>query len=169
MKTYLHLALAAVVLALSASSCKKDGPEAGLPAATQEGKNTFGCLVDGQLFVPLPPAGINSSRRDPLEASKYRTDILVSGRGNGYVDFALRNAFQPGTYSLGETRSAKYGRYQFGSIDYYTDAAHPGTVTLTRIDTVARIASGTFQFTALDYQSGKTVTVTDGRFDVHLK
>ncbi|MDQ2770013.1 MAG: DUF6252 family protein [Bacteroidota bacterium] len=167
MKTYLHLALAAVLL--SASSCKKDGPEAGLPAATQEGKNTFGCLVDGQLFVPLPPAGINSSSRDPLEASKYRTDILVSGRGNGYVDFALRNAFQPGTYSLGETRTGSYGSHDVSAGTYYTDAAHSGTVTLTRIDTVARIASGTFQFTALDFRSGKTVTVTDGRFDVRLK
>ncbi len=80
----------------------------------------------------------------------------------------MRNAFQPGTYSLSEIRSAMYGRCALGSNEYYTDAAHPGTVTLTRIDTVAKIASGTFQFTALDYQSGKTVTVTDGRFDVRL-
>ncbi len=169
MRTYRHLALAAVVLALSASSCKKDGPAASLPAATQEGKNTFGCLVDGQPFVPKPPTGIFSSRRDPLEAYIYRTDLLISARGDGKVDFALRNTFQPGTYTIGETQSAKYGRYGFGADDYFTDTAHTGTVTLTRIDTVAGIAAGTFQFTALDYQSGKTVTVTDGRFDVRLK
>jgi len=166
MKPSLCLGLAAALLV---AACKKDAPEAGLPPATQSGANTFGCLVDGQLFVPLPPQGINSSRREPLEASLYRTDVLVSARGNGGIDFALRNAFRPGVYSIGETQSARYGRYAFGSNEYYTNTAHTGTVTLTRIDTVARVAAGTFQFTALDYQSGKTVTVTDGRFDVRLK
>ncbi|MDQ2770011.1 MAG: DUF6252 family protein [Bacteroidota bacterium] len=165
MRTYLFLSLAAV---LFTAACKKDGPEAGLPAATQEGKNTFGCLVDGQLFVPLPPAGINSSHREPLEASLYRTDILVSGRGNGYVDFALRNAFRPGTYNLGETYTGSSGRYEISAGAYYTNTVYTGTVTLTRIDTVAKIAAGTFQFTALN-RSGKTVTVTNGCFDVRLK
>ena len=154
---------------LLAAGCKKDGPEAGLPAATQEGKNTFGCLVDGQVFVPKPGQAISITKREPLEASIYRIDLLVSGMGNGHVEFALRNAFRPGTYSLSEIQSASYGRYQFGSNDYYTTAAHAGTVTLTRIDTVAKVAAGTFQFTALDYQSGKTVIVTDGRFDVRLR
>ncbi len=168
MRTYLHLALAAVVLALSASSCKKDGPAAGLPAATQEGKNTFGCLVDGQLFVPKPGGVFSITKRDPLEASIYRTDLLVSASGDGYVDFALRNAFRPGTYPLGETRTGGYGLYQISAGDYNTDATHTGTVTLTRIDTVAKIAAGTFQFTGLN-RNGQTVTVTDGRFDVRLK
>ena len=118
--------------------------------------------------MPLPPQGINFAKREPLEASLYHTDILVSGRGNGYVDFALRNAFQPGTYALGDTNANGYAAYRISAGDYYTDANHKGTVTLTRIDTVARIAAGTFQFTALN-RSGKTVTVTDGRFDVRLK
>ncbi|MFD2719415.1 DUF6252 family protein [Hymenobacter monticola] len=155
--------------ALLAAACKKDAPDAGLPAATQEGRNTFGCLVDGQAFGPKPPTGINSSSRDPLEASIYRTDVLVSARGGGYVEFALRNAFRPGTYPLGETQTASYGSYIINGISHYTTATYPGTVTLTRIDTVARIAAGTFEFTALDYRSGKTVTVTQGRFDVRLK
>ena len=157
-----------LAVALAASSCKKDGPEAGLPAATQEGKNTFGCLVDGKPFGPMPPAGINSSRREPLEASIYRTDLLVSARGEGYVDFALRKAFRPGTYPLGDTNANGYAAYRISAGDYYTDAVHTGTLTLTRIDTVARIAAGTFQFTALD-RNGQTVTVTEGRFDVRLK
>jgi len=166
MKPSLTAALAAVLLL---AACKKDDPDNGLPAATQEGKNTFGCLVDGQVFVPLPPQGINTSSRDPLEASIYRTDLLVSGRGNGYVDFALRNAFRPGTYSLGETRTGNYAAHRISAGDYDTDATHTGTVTLTRIDTVAKIAAGTFQFKGLDFRSGKTVTVTEGRFDVRLK
>ena len=162
MKTVLFCMLVLLV------GCHKD-EGSPLPKATQTGENTFGCLVDGKAFGPLPPQGITSSRRKPLEASLYRTDLLISARGNGGVDFALRNAFQPGTYPIRETNSASYGRYAFGSDDYYTDGAHTGTVTLTRMDTVAKVASGTFQFTALNYQSGKTVAITEGRFDVRLK
>ena len=165
MKTCLLLGLAAMLLA---AGCKKDDPTAGLPAATQTGANTFGCLVDGKVFVPLPPQAINSSHRDPLEASLYRTDIIVSARGEGYVDFALRRAFQPGTYAIGETRTGSYGSYDVSAGSYYTTSTYMGTVTLTRIDTVARIAAGTFQFTAVN-RDGKTVTVTDGRFDVRLR
>lgn len=43
-----------------------------------------------------------------------------------------------------------------------------GSVTLTRIDTVAKIAAGTFQFTGVN-RNGQTVSVTEGRFNVSLK
>ena len=147
--------------------CKKEELDA-LPKATQSGQHTFGCLVDGQAFGPLPPQGINFSKREPLEASIYRTDLLVSARGNGYVDFALRNAFRPGTYPLGEGQTGSYASRRTSAMDYNTDAAHPGTVTLTRIDTVAKVAAGTFKFTGVS-RTGQTVTVTEGRFDVRLK
>ena len=48
MKPYLPL-LAAL---LGLSQCTKDDPEAGLPSATQTGANTFGCLVNGQVWTP---------------------------------------------------------------------------------------------------------------------
>ena len=161
------LPLVLLAVAVATSSCKKEEVDA-LPKATQSGQHTFGCLVDGKAFVPLPPQGINSVKREPLEASIYRTDLLVSANGDGYVDFALRNAFQPGTYPLGETRTGSYGNYDASAGSYYTDATHAGTVTLTRIDTVAKIAAGTFQFTGVN-RTGQTVTVTEGRFDVRLK
>ena len=164
MNKYLFICCAAL---LSASSCKKDEIEA-LPKATQSGQHTFGCLVDGKAVGPKPPQGINFSKREPLEASIYRTDLLVSSLGNGYVEFALRNAFRPGTYPLGEGQTGSYASRRTSAMDYNTDAAHPGTVTLTRIDTVAKVAAGTFKFTGVS-RTGQTVTVTEGRFDVRLK
>ncbi|WP_345073973.1 hypothetical protein [Hymenobacter fastidiosus] len=53
---------------LSAAACKKETEVDALPKATQEGKHTFGCLVDGKAFVPKPNQGISSSTREPLEA-----------------------------------------------------------------------------------------------------
>ena len=165
MKTRLLL----LFVLLAGAGCQKDAPDAGLPPATREGKNTFGCLVDGQPFGPKPPLGINSRRREPLEASTYRTHLLVSARGDGGVDIALHNALQPGTYPIGEMRTARFGRYAFGSDEYSTNVVHTGTVTLTRIDTVAKVVAGTFQFTAINHHTGQTVTLTGGRFDVRLQ
>ena len=84
------------------------------------------------------------------------------------MDFALRNAFQPGTYPLGETLTGSYGSHRISSGAYYTTTNYKGSVTLTRIDTVAKIAAGTFQFTGVN-RTGQTVTVSEGRFDVRLK
>ena len=164
-----HFLFSLVAVALAAASCKKETEADALPKATQAGLHTFGCLVDGKAFGPTPPQGINSVRREPLEASIYLTDLFVSASGEGYVYFALRGAFQPGTYPLGETRTGSYGLYQVSAGNYDTNATHTGTVTLTRIDTVARIAAGTFQFTAFNHRNGQTVTVTEGRFDVRLR
>ncbi|TGE17845.1 DUF6252 family protein [Hymenobacter elongatus] len=156
-------------LSLLSTACEKETEADALPKATQEGQHTFGCLVDGKAFVPKTAQATSITRRAPLEAYIYRTDLLVSAMGGGYVEFALRNAFKPGTYTLGETSSGSYGSHAVSGARYDTNLDYPGTVTLTRIDTVAKIAAGTFQFTASDYRSGKTITITQGRFDVRLK
>ena len=64
MRTYLFLSLAVVLLT---AACTKDGPEADLPATTQEGKNTAGFLLNGQPWLPkgsilgTNPSGINAT------------------------------------------------------------------------------------------------------------
>lgn len=45
------------LILLSTSSCKDDddtptNPVDQLPPATQTGENTFGCLLDGEVFIP---------------------------------------------------------------------------------------------------------------------
>ncbi len=47
------------------------------------------------------------------------------------------------------------------STNYYTDAANTGTVAVTRFDTVARVAGGTFAYTARA-ATGHLVHVTNG-------
>lgn len=49
---------------------------------------------------------------------------------------------------------------------YTTDSSYVGKLTITRCDNINHIYSGTFFFTAIDPNTGKTVNVTDGRFDV---
>ncbi len=47
---------------------------------------------------------------------------------------------------------------------YYTDATHPATVEITRLDLVNRVVSGRFAFT-LEAPGCEKVVVTEGRFD----
>ncbi|GAA3938419.1 hypothetical protein GCM10022406_23220 [Hymenobacter algoricola] len=49
---------------LGLSQCKKKvpTPEDQLPAATQEGRHIFGCLVDGQVWIPNGNNGTSNFR-----------------------------------------------------------------------------------------------------------
>ena len=51
----LKITAMALLLAASAHSCKKEEPT--LPPETQTGKNTFGCYVNGVLFLNDAPKG----------------------------------------------------------------------------------------------------------------
>lgn len=168
MKPFLTILFAFALLAAT-TSCEKEEVDA-LPKATQEGKNTFGCLVDGNAYIPTLGSAISINSRELLEAYIYQhRDLVVSAKGGGAITIILRNRFAPGTYPLGYLQAGNYSTYTISGRTHYTDVDHMGTVTLTRIDTVAKIAAGTFEFTALDYQSGKIVTITEGRFDVRLR
>lgn len=48
-----------------------------------------------------------------------------------------------------------------------TGPAYPGQLTITRLDTVARIVAGTYEFKAKQLGGAVTVSVTEGRFDLH--
>jgi hypothetical protein len=47
-----------------------------------------------------------------------------------------------------------------------TSFIHTGKIQFSRIDTLNRIVSGRFEFSAIDNNTAKTINVTDGRFDV---
>ena len=66
----------AVLLLLG--SCAKDSPEAGLPKATQEGKNTADCLINGERFVATG-YGPGLSRVGPLRCMVPTCDGVFSG------------------------------------------------------------------------------------------
>lgn len=62
-KQTIRLLLLPLLCLLLTPSCKKDKvpPLEQLPAATQEDKNTFGCLVNGKAFTPQSRGLFNGS------------------------------------------------------------------------------------------------------------
>ena len=166
-----HTLIVLVIVISLFSNCKKDK----LPKATQSGNNTFGCKIDGALFKPSergglfgsPPVTVDNLRLNGFTLqAKYYGDGADTKRRS--VTIYLEYLRGTGTFTL--NGGPNIGVYEFdyagGPPRYATDAAHTGSVTITRCDTVNRIYSGTFFFTAIDKNTGKVVKVTDGRFDV---
>ena len=186
MQQWLFLSLAALLLA---AGCKKDDPEASLPPATQEGKNTAGCLINGQPFVasgfgsgPGRVAGIAGGF---AEDSLYRLRLNGKAGGKEYslivfvANFPRTGKPLAGTYQLNEDTpywpQEIFSRCQshatvmpndYAGGLYGTTSIYTGQVQITRADKLHNIASGTFEFTAVNnLDPNKTLRVTSGRFD----
>jgi hypothetical protein len=163
------------------TACKKEVDE--LPPATQTGANTFGARVDGKVWVtqgfgPFPA-------NDILEARMSGHDITINARNfsssptETEFQLTIYNVTAPGTYLFNNDVShpngtASYGYYVKRKMtpenEWLTSSSYTGSVTITRIDDVNMIVSGTFQFTALNiYNSPQPISVTDGRFDVRIQ
>ncbi len=163
------LSLFAICSLLLLVSCQKEK----LPKATEKGKDTFGCKIDGKVFVPkdaltypvLPglTATYNENGKtleiystEPNNGSKRSISIIIQ-------------EIQKGNNVLNETNKAQVFLFMDNQPDQYyeTNAATGGTLTITRLDTVANIISGTFSFqAALRPDNIKTLNVTNGRFDI---
>ena len=177
MKLPLYLAL---LLLTQCSKCKNDPTPADsasqLPPATQTGANTFGCLVNGQPYVPKGNTGASNFgvtydpgfRGGTVAIETYRVE------GGGLtkflsIDAAPVNAV--GNYSLnlglgvGEVLYSSGGVQPCGFMYDSRDVTHrKATLNITRFDRNSRIIAGTFD--AVIARNGcDTLKITQGRFD----
>ncbi|MES1215061.1 MAG: DUF6252 family protein [Bacteroidota bacterium] len=162
-------------------SCKKEVTE--LPPVTQTGANTFGCKVDGKFWVP---AGFGILPTAPtLEARFIGSDLRLNARNfsssptETEFEFFIKDVTKPNTYLLNTTVGypssvASYAYYVHRKFspdnEWITSAQYTGSVTISKIDSVSRFISGTFEFQAINiYNSPQPMSITEGRFDVKLK
>ncbi|MCU0352414.1 MAG: DUF6252 family protein [Cytophagales bacterium] len=165
-------------------SCKKENTEP-LPEATQVGANTLGCKVNGRNWVAQDSNepfnrtfGVEGGYQGALVDS-IRNCVWIEARRNDgtLLHLYMRRVDKPGIYPLrlltdgrpGALVPYDYGFYFDSSVSYMTKPSHTGTVTVTRADPTNGIVSGTFEFTASDPKNQRTVTITDGRFDVKTR
>lgn len=193
MKKYLP-----VIIIFCFCSCIKDDTKVTftLPAETQSGKNTFGCLLNStvcmnygrECFLFAAPC------RDNLIGYYYRRDGFVSisadmvlYKHGGLVsatnfDINFNTRFKGvGTYSFStnDTIDVAYIYNKSTGIDsmYTVSQIKPQfSVTITKLDTVNNILSGEFSgklFKRIDYTNLTTsltdsVNVNSGRFDIKM-
>lgn len=171
MKQQIYLLL---FLGFGLAACEQPVFEPRLPDLTMEGKNTFGCRVNGEVWLPFRKETNSPSRYASFSAQGLS---ILAGQWDGEKDewISLIAHFEQAkdtTYSLGSNVSGLgWGSYQDGSTVFFTDEELNGKLHIVAFhlenDGKHRFIAGTFEFTARD-ASGQLVEVTDGRFDLRL-
>ena len=163
-------------------SCKKQPVDqlSLLPPATQTGANTFGCLVNGKAFVPRKSFSliVRTDLKCTYDYTEhgYVFNISASRDLDGGSEDVVGIATDSLKISEGETLSlTKYftpgqafGAYAVNLSSYTTNADATGQLTITHLDTIKQVVSGTFQFNAVS-KGGDIVKITNGRFDMNYK
>jgi hypothetical protein len=161
-----------------------------LPAITQTGANTFGCVVNGNVWIPQGTDGslVNSK----LTIDNTTTNgmfLLINYRVfNGFKDrivFYSDSIKGVGTYPVKTNSKAlfTYGKYkpdnsasfcEFDNSNYGTFGGNiyniDGYIKVTRYDIVNKIYSGEFEISFVNNscELGSPVKITGGRFDYKL-
>lgn len=160
-------------------SCKDDPPapaEPTLPPITQTGENTFGCYVNGELWLPKGSFSIPSTAADYYNNSVYITANREGQNPDTYIRLDFGKVYSDTAFVIHnylDSDSLQYfvynsSYYPSGPIvSYYPIAINGGELNLLKLDTVNRIVAGTFYFLGVDTLSGDSVRIEDGRFDLH--
>ena len=188
----LRICLYILLLALgSCSSCRKEVD--ALPSETQTGANTFGCLVNGQAWIPNGGGGFSGIKainggylgspipNDPRHKNRVQIRTYMSN-GTSTVIY-IKNVGKTGIYLLNFNTipdpvnifPENNGLYQVSNPSptpdesYITTSQVVGSVNITTADTINKIVAGTFEFDAIDINSNKKIRVSNGRFDINTK
>ncbi len=166
----MRIAIATLIFCLICAGCSKsDEPQ--LPDITNTGARTFGCKVNGRLFVAsgepktwdnigvtydfIADSSIYISASDGDETIWFR--FFISDKTNEYY---LKGRYPYiGSYSGSPSGSTS----PIGNNEYHTDGTNTGKVKINNYD--GKIISGTFCFTAAN-DTGVVAQITEGRFDI---
>ena len=167
-----------IVTLFTFSKCKKDvvtTDDNGLPAATQEGKNTLGFLINGQAWKPQGFDGSANLSVDVdfginngvFNIAAYKITSTINQNFGIGIGESLNLITPIQTLSIGNGRIAG-ARFSSKpcSIDFYDSIVYrKGSLTIIKLDKINRIIAGTFN--AILYKLGcDTFKITDGRFDM---
>lgn len=170
----------------------KAEPTLVLPPATAVGANTLGFEIDGRVWTTYGQycTGLfgGNCKNNFLYASSYRfpggrrklsiSTSLDTHKYHESFELEIDTLRGPGVYSAGLARTfpiSALGKNLYdpsltdGNNQYFYvgGASNSVRIVLTRVDTVQRIVSGTFEGRLEDISApGKYVAIRQGRFDV---
>ncbi len=174
MKQALLLVMITSLLMIDGCNLFPGDPE--LPPLTMDGRNTFGCLVDGKLFLPKAPSGFGSGTyvsiekiADTVGVTVYATNSVIHQNLNFFI-------YDAPTIEIGKVYdltsdpifSIRYTDHFTGLSCTYQTVVN-GSVEFLKFNISnpqSIIVSGTFNFTIYSDDCTKTIKITDGRFDI---
>jgi hypothetical protein len=176
----LLLTLTLFVLCLEYSSCRKppdptpDTPlteEDKLPPATQEGKGTFGCLVNGKVWKPKSGGLLQPGIQPSYNEVNGHFQLFLKNE-NSNIRLNVLDFFTIGKLNLTKEQSyfsdTASACVSLDGLKEFTDI-EGGPIIFTTIDLIKGIISGTFDFTGKNIECQDSVIITSGRFDIKYK
>jgi len=160
-------------------ACKKEKIDT-LPPITQEGANTFGCVINGKIYLPK---GFEQNKPcfDMIVDPSFNDgsiDIRVfskEGDTNTRLNFGSDSISNTGLFWVGSKADFGYSIYSKRLSDnicetpysYGEPSSKKGFIKITRYDLTNRIISGEFEFHFVNPNCGigDTIHITQGRFD----
>ena len=182
-----------LLLFLTLASCSKELSKDKvfeLPPETQIGANTFGVTINGKVYVPRDPTGINWGGQQGkgmyltgLESSNYNYTEIVVVDGASTVGFKIiihiENPAPVGIYSLFQSNFQdqidsisndhiffKIWDTNINNYAYYGSVENQSILNIKRSDN--GIISGKFSGKYVRYDNpNEFIQITDGRFDIN--
>lgn len=172
-----------------------DRTSENLPAITFEGKNTFGCKIDGQIFLPKKKITGSQYNNEILKATYTYSDYYFNGYllsilgSNEVLDKTIKIAINAGqnplqegaTYPISVNQANSfYASYEhwgktidngdgtsFTPIyEFETNANFKGELQILKLDTINQIIAGQFWYDCKEKNRDSIAKITEGRFDL---
>jgi hypothetical protein len=178
MKNLIFTFLLSFIVISCHRSSDNSSPLEQLPAATQTGASTAGCLVNGNVLIAKGNFSKIFTWGPPIHANYYFyggynfnlsfENQNASDLPNIFISLSNINIEEGKTYPLSldlkdETKIYGYANFSNTS-SFQTNEINKGEITITKFDTKNFIISGTFWFDGIN-SNGDKVKITEGRFD----
>jgi hypothetical protein len=166
------LASVAIILSL-ASSCKKEKMPDALPPITTEGKGSFGCKVNGEIWIPKTQdefLGNNFDLYANYDDASHVIDIYTFKRYGDFDENLSLFLWNPviGTQDTLNTIIDFQNRKQSLELITNTNRRYLTKIDIIRFDLPNRIVSGAFEGILIKKSNNDTLRITEGRFDVRF-
>lgn len=153
-----------------------------IPPETQDGENTFGMLVDGVPWQPYNPGLFSPGNKRPsiyyYSSSGLIVVIAQDSERDEVLEFAVDSVEDVGLYEANPnlfsavSDTLNYGCQDSTRFEYNWDCkgsfklndAVNSMIAITRIDTLEKIVSGTFEMELIT-DSNDTMRIANGVFD----
>ncbi|OAQ38970.1 hypothetical protein A5893_13105 [Pedobacter psychrophilus] len=172
-KTVCFWFLAFSFLLTTGMQCKKDKSDTiGLPAVTQEGKNTLGFLLNGEAWTPK---GFNGTANLSIYYDEgFRGGVFNISAYRLFGDNSdLRERITIASDSVQTPQKITFGKKNFTVVyrnencDFgnNNNSSLEGYCEITKIDKINKVFSGVFEF-KFTKQGCEPINITQGRFDM---
>ena len=164
-----------LIWALSAlMGCKSQ--QDALPPPSTEGLNIFACKINGKSWIANGRSNDQGPSGKPIEiefrkvsADTFYLMIHTHADTKDRVQITLPGGVI-GENTLTDRYGAPFGIYYDNQFRIFNSMRNnPGSVRITRLDTVNQVISGTFAFDAQYIVDKSIIKITEGRFDIDIR